>query len=99
MNIELLRGEWIAKAEITTEGGESWALNYYIKNFECEDGEGQYFGLRVDKSTPEGVLIESEETMAITDSYEEALAMANAFAKGSVPPVTLLEMVDDYSPT
>jgi len=88
------QNEWVAAAEIQTESGENWALNYYVQEFSGEDE--QFFGLRIDKSTPEGVLHESEETLAITDSHAKAVAMAQFFAKGSVTPIVLLEMVDEW---
>ena len=87
--------EWIAKADLHTEDGNNWILNYYLQSYDGEDGE-KYYGLRIDKSTPEGVLEESEDTLAITESREEILIMAKAFARGCVPPVTLLEMTDDW---
>ena len=92
----MLHDEWIAKAEIHTENGENWILDYFIQVFESVDDDTKVYGVRVDKSTPEGVLNEREETMAITESHEEALQIANAFAKGCVPPVVLLEMADEW---
>jgi hypothetical protein len=87
--------EWVAKAHLHTENGESWVLDYYLQASETQEGE-TIFGLRVDKSTPGGVLEEREETPAVTESRETALEMAKAFAKGSVSPIVLLEMVDDW---
>jgi len=95
MSRQIAHDEWVAKAEIRTKSGENWVLNYYLQNFDGENGE-KFYGLRIDKSTPDGVLDEREETLAITESYEEAMIMAKAFAKGSVPPVTLLEMTDEW---
>ncbi|MCL1843135.1 MAG: DUF6514 family protein [Defluviitaleaceae bacterium] len=89
------QNEWVANAEIRLESGETWVLNYYIQS--VNSGEGiTLYGLKIEKSTPEGVLFESEETGSITESYDEALIMAKAFAKGSVPPVVLLEMADEW---
>jgi len=96
MNVfSVLNDEWVAKTEYQNESGETWALNYFLKRFSGEDDEVLY-GLKIDKSTPEGVLHESEETFAVTDCRDDALIMANAFAKGSVQPVTLLEMADEW---
>jgi hypothetical protein len=95
MSQEVLKDEKVASAEITTESGEQWILHYFLQSFDGENGE-EYFGIRIDKSTPEGVLEEREETPAITENREAALHMAKAFAKGSVPPVVLLEMTDEW---
>ncbi|MCL1846198.1 MAG: DUF6514 family protein [Defluviitaleaceae bacterium] len=39
---------------------------------------------------------ESEETHGITDDRDVIFAMARAFAAGTVTPITLLEMADDW---
>jgi len=93
--MRILKDEWVAKVEYKNESGENWVLDYFLKNVDGEGGENLY-GLRIDKSTPEGVLHESEETFAITECRENALIMVKAFAKGSVPPLTLLEMADEW---
>jgi hypothetical protein len=95
MIVQNCKDEWLANAKFQTEEGENWILSYHLQAFSADDGS-ENFGLRIDKSTPEGVLCEREETLAITDSREEIVIMANAFARGSVPPVTLLEMADDW---
>jgi len=91
----ILKEEWVANAEYQNSKNERWILNYFLQISEGENGENLY-GLRIDKSTPEGVLCESEETFAVTESRDDALTMANAFAKGIVQPVTLLEMADEW---
>ncbi|MCL2217692.1 MAG: hypothetical protein FWB91_11835 [Defluviitaleaceae bacterium] len=83
--------EFVAKASILTDCGTEWVLEYFVENH-----DGQFYSLRVDKSTPDGVLVEREETPAMTENHEEAMAMAEAFAQGSVPPVVLLEMADEW---
>ena len=95
MNQLMSHDEWITKAELRNEDGDTWVLNYYLQSFAGENSQTAY-GLRIDKSTPDGVLCEREETLAITENLEELQIMAKAFAKGSVPPVTLLEMADDW---
>ena|GEM_PF-1293513 len=102
--------EWVVKAEMHTESNGVWILDYYLLTFFTEaeaENEGEigendapvrFYGLRVDKSTPDGTVHESEETPAITESHEAALALIHAFAKGSVPPVTLIEMADEWLP-
>lgn len=92
--------EWVSNAEITTENGERWILDYYLQSHEMEESDdeapGKAYGLRVDKSTPEGVLIEREETRGITQDRAAAQVMAETFAQGTVPPSVLLEMVDEW---
>jgi hypothetical protein len=95
MHTEIAHNEWISKAELKAESGESWVLDYYLQKFNGSEGK-QCYGLRVEKSSLEGELLEHEETRAITENREAALAMTEAFAKGSVPPVTLLEMADEW---
>ncbi|MDR0271977.1 MAG: hypothetical protein LBI27_01475, partial [Clostridiales bacterium] len=63
----ILHDAWIAKAELQTESG-NFILDYYLQSFGGENGE-KFYGLRIDKSTPEGVLEEREETFAITENY------------------------------
>ncbi|MCL2456483.1 MAG: DUF6514 family protein [Defluviitaleaceae bacterium] len=95
MGCETVRDEWIARADLVSECGEKWVLDYYLQHFDGE-GDEKFFGLRIDKNSPTGELIEREETFAITESRDDAIIMINAFAKGSVPPVTLLEMADEW---
>jgi hypothetical protein len=95
MSWQTLQNEWAATAEIQPESGENWILEYFLQEIQNEEGE-KFYGLRIDKNTPEGMLYEREETPAITDSREEALRMAKAFARGSVTPATLLEMADEW---
>lgn len=85
----------IAQATIHPEDREVLALEYFLRQFTGQEGEVLY-GLRVDKRNTEGVLLQREETSAITGSLEEATALAMLFAKGTVPPCTLLEMVDEW---
>ena len=94
MQIErVLRKEHVASATIQQDDGTIWQLNYYLQIY---DGVEPLYGLRIDKCTLEGVLADSEETFATTDNKDEALAMVEAFAKGTVTPSVLLEMVDDW---
>jgi hypothetical protein len=80
---------WVANEQI-----EGYTLIYYLRAFPAQ--EGTAYGLRVDKSTPEGVLLEREETPAVLADISHAMRMAGAFAAGTVMPCTLLEMADDY---
>lgn len=96
MTTQTERGELVADEKIRLESGETWVLSYYVPVFSGEDGE-EIFGLRVEKKSPEGDLLESEETPPLTADRDEIFAMARAFARGSVPPVTLLEMADEWA--
>jgi len=87
--------ERITEVTIQLENGTQWILVYYIHAMPAHDG-GEVYALRVDKLSRDGVLLEKAETYALTESKKEALTMVNAFAKGTVPPCTLLEMADDW---
>lgn len=86
--------EMVSKASIVTDNNDEWMLKYYVKMNANDEGVN-FYGLGIEKSTPDGVLIEREETDALTESRETAFAMAQAFAKGTVLPAFLLEMVDE----
>jgi len=89
----------VATATITTGTGEEWMLNYYLQQFTGTEAglEGvQLYGLRVDKSTPDGVLADRAETPPVTQNHSLAMEMANAFANGQVTPLVLLEIADDW---
>jgi len=85
----------VAQVSFLADCGTEWILEYFLQEYESEESN-KVFGVRVNKSTPDGVLVETEETPAISDVREEVLAMAKAFAKGTVPPVTLLEIADEW---
>jgi hypothetical protein len=72
-----------------------WVLTYYLQVIPSRY-EGELYALRVDKLTPDGKLLEREETCPLTDSRREAMAMVNAFASGTVPPSVLTEMADEW---
>ena len=84
-----------AKAAIELENGEQLALEYSLRYFTGPEEEALY-GLRVDKRTTQGQLVEREETSAITASLEVAKALAEAFAAGTVTPCVLQEMVHEW---
>jgi hypothetical protein len=83
--------EWVTKANIETDDGEGWVLEYYIYN------QNNAYGLRVEKHDGGRHVTETETTPPFADSREDALRLAQIFAKGSVPPCTLLEMVDEWA--
>jgi hypothetical protein len=90
MTLELMESIWIAQ-----EQAAGFILTYYLVPYRRQSGTTVY-ALRVEKSSPEGVLLEHEATPPVMDDIAEALRMAGAFAAGTVPPSTLLEMADDY---
>jgi len=85
----------VAKATIQPEDSELLVLDYALRLIPGPEGEALY-GLRVDKRSSDGVLLEREETPILTGSLEEAKALAETFAAGTVPPCVLLEMVAEY---
>ncbi|MCL2373523.1 MAG: DUF6514 family protein [Defluviitaleaceae bacterium] len=95
MGIMSMREQHLQGAVIENDEGQKWLLDYYVQTYEGLGGM-ELYGLKINKSTLDGVLIETEETFATSETYEEALAMAEAFARGTVPPVVLLEMVDEW---
>ena len=85
----------VAHATYHPEGESTMALDYFILSFTGPEGEALY-GLRVDKSSLSGTLVEREETEAVTGSFKEITAIAEAFAAGTVPPCVLHEMVYEW---
>ena len=90
-----MQQECIAFGKLEQEDGQKWLLEYYLQTVKTPE-DGTLYGIKVEKSTLDGVLTESEETFAITDNRDEIMLMINAFARGTVPPCVLLEMVDDW---
>ena len=88
--------ERISEATVQHAPGLQWIFVYFLQTITTERDE-HFYALRVDKLSRDGVLLEREETCAFTDCKEEALAMAGAFARGTVPPCVLLEMTDEWS--
>jgi hypothetical protein len=84
--------KWVADARIIKDTGEACVLVYYIS---IMGDDIPLYGLKVEKRSETGQLLETETTPALTASHEEAVRLARFFAKGSVPPCTLLEMTDE----
>jgi len=87
--------ERITEVTIQHDDGLQWIFVYYLQTISTDRGE-HFYALRVDKLSRDGVLLEREDTYALTDSKNEAIAMAQAFARGTVPPSVLLEMADEW---
>ena len=84
----------ITQTKITTDSEKIFLLEYSIRRISNREG-GELYGLRVDKRSQTGMLLEREETPALTESLGEVTALAKAFAAGTVFPDFLLEMVDE----
>ncbi|MCL2204256.1 MAG: DUF6514 family protein [Defluviitaleaceae bacterium] len=87
--------EQICEVTIRHEDGTEWVLVYYVQVISSRD-DGELYALRVDKLATDGKVLEREQTCALTDSRLEAVEMAKAFAKGTVPPSVLVEMADEW---
>lgn len=85
----------LASTVMQQDNGSEWVLEYYIQTYDSAD-YGNVYGIKVDKCTMDGQVVESEETFGTTDKKHHALEMVNAFHKGVVPPSVLLEMVDEW---
>ena len=91
--LQCLKEEIIETTTIEFDNGSTWALEFILQSAE-EDIS--LFGVKINRLTLDGELVESDETFATTEKKEEALAMLKAFAKGKVLPMSLLYMVDDW---
>jgi len=87
--------EHIATMNAESEEGTTWVLDYYIIKMLGVADETLY-GLKIDKSTSGGEILESDTTYAITEDYGIAQEIAKAFASGMVFPITMAEMVDEW---
>ena len=88
--------ERISEVTVQRDDKITWIFVYFLQTITTDRNE-QFYALRVDKLSRDGILLEREETYAFTDCKEEALAMAGAFIQGAVPPCVLLEMTDEWS--
>jgi len=86
----------ITTASMTTESGTHWQLLYYVQSYETTNGKKMY-GIKVDKLHPDGTEESSAETFAISPDHNKVLAMIYSFAKGAVSPLTLNDVVADWS--
>ena len=85
----------VASVTIHPDESEPLILEYSLRCVQGPEGE-ELYGLRVDKRFSNGNLLEREETEAVTSVMDEARALAEAFAAGTVPPCVLLEMADEW---
>ena len=95
MNTELTSHAPSATTQIVTDNGTTWTLEYYLQTYENSYGK-QLYGIKVDKLDLYGIVAESSETYAITESHSVAASILSYLACGTVPPCVLLEMVDEW---
>lgn len=87
----------VKTADITTESGITWKLEYHLQK--NEDGNGrESFNIRVDKVAPDGDLDDTAQTNVATDDYDEVLTVIMYLAEGTVPPSVLEDMVEELLP-
>ncbi len=85
-----------AAAIITTESGERFKLNYYVRSVDLKDEK--VFALRADKTEAEsGKLLSTQASLPLSADYDYACRMTQAFANGHVTPGVLIEMCDEYN--
>ena len=85
----------VANMTVYPEDGMRFVLEYSLRHTTGPEGEN-FFALKVDKSHPNGFLIESEDAPLCTGSLDQALLLAERFAAGAVMPCVLQEMVDEW---
>jgi len=80
------------------DGIVTWLLKYYLQTYPnlSTDGKGR-FGIKIARHTPDGAHDKTAETCAITDDFNEAMAMIKYFSKGTVCPYTLDGMAEEWN--
>ena len=83
---------YVAVARNTVHADEDYeiVLEYTILKRET------YYGLRVDKRSVDGELLDREQQPALTGSLEEMMTLTNAFSAGTVFPCTLNDLLEDW---
>ena len=72
---------------VTVEGGSVHLVyELLMSHFPREEGVGDYYGIR----------IRQYEVRGVTESYAEAESILRLFARETVMPVHLFELVDDW---
>lgn len=87
----------VKTADLTTDSGVTWKLEYHLQK--TEDGKGrESFNIRVDKLDSHGDCDETAETSITTDDYDEVLTVIMYLAEGRVPPSVLEDMIVEFPP-
>ncbi len=86
------------KEEIMTIWGKFQLIyELLLSHFSREEGAGEYFGICIKQYRDEGrCLVDREEAPGITESLEEARYLFTLFARETVMPVHLCEIIDDW---
>ena len=85
---------FVSQETICHENRGALTLEYYLRGHTGPDGETQY-GMRIDMRNPDGELLERDETTGLSTSIADVAELAKAFAKGTVEPSFLHEMVEE----
>lgn len=76
-----------------------FCLTYELlqSRFESDEGEGDFFGIRIRQIKREDSrIVDDSEAKGITEDYEEAERLFAVFVRETVMPVHLLALVDDW---
>lgn len=92
-----------ATAVLADEQGSKWELIYYVQIFDDASTGLITYGIKIErcchgknqKNNQEKIQLNSEETLGLTHSYEEAQSWAQKLANGAVTPVCLHDVIDD----
>jgi hypothetical protein len=80
--------EMIANAELITEIGEIFCLQYYLVSKGC------YFGIRAEKISENG-LLEWDSIQYLFEQREDAVHLIKILAENTVTPFSMCEVVDE----
>jgi len=98
VEVILQKQEPIKTVEGHNEDGKvTWLLEYYLQTYPnpSNDGKGR-FGIKIIRNNPDGTHDKTAETFAITDDFDEAMAMAKHFSKKAIRPHILCDMVEEW---
>ena len=85
----------VQSATAKTETGTQWQYDYFVQTYKSTD-DTTFFGIKAEKRSVDGELVEVSDTFAITQDRERVEEIIAFLAKGSVPPCTLVEMVNEW---
>lgn len=83
---------------VTVEGGSVHLVyELLMSHFPREEGVGNYYGIRIRQYGGDGKSgTDDSEVRGVTESYAEAESLLKLFARETVMPVHLFELVDDW---
>ena len=91
----MLRNIKVEDMTITDELGTKWELHYFIKVLKGQHGDDVY-GLKVEMRPGDDNESFYEETEGLTYSYAEVEEWARRLASGTVTPMSLHALVDEW---